>query len=189
MIINVRGTHGSGKSTLVRQIMRGYECTPVYMEGRRLPIGYTCLTADRDPPLFVLGHYEGDTSGGCDNVPNVRVMYKYIRRYAKRGFHVLYEGIVAQHGTPHIIAMHQEGFRIRVISLDIPAAKSIRAVRRRRRARGNDKPFDPKNTRDELDRVRWCNIKLRKHGVRVTRVRTRRKARMRVLHLLGLTGE
>lgn len=190
-IVNVRGTHGSGKSTLVRAVMDMYgHREPIYLPGllngkaRRNPIGYVLSHTGRRS-VFVLGSYEGDQGGGCDNVPQVAVMYKYIRRYANKKFHVLYEGILAQHGTPHIIKLHQDGFRVRVVSMDIPIGKAIKSIKRRRKARGNRNPFDATNTKDEVNRVRWCNIKLRAHGVRVTKVRARRDARDLVVRWLG----
>lgn len=187
MIINVRGTHGSGKSHLVRAILRSYRrVNPIYMGGRRQPIGYECRQRGC-PRLFVLGHYETPGGGGgCDTIGKPDIMFQYIKRYAKHGWHVLYEGIVAQHGVPRAIELHDLGYDLRVFVLDLPLAKCIRAVKRRRKARGNDKPFDPKNLIEEWEaRILPALPRLRAAGIRVTLCASRRRAAHRIRALLG----
>lgn len=104
MIINIRGGSGSGKSTIVREIMRHYgEVIPHYVEGRKRPLWYDCrLPDDRDPTLRVLGHYE-TPCGGCDTIsknPNdpeekaMAFIHRLVREADDAGLHVLYEGVI-----------------------------------------------------------------------------------------------
>jgi ABC-type multidrug transport system ATPase subunit len=189
MIINVRGTHGSGKSTLVRRVMEHYKYRePIMLEGRRQPIGYVCR--DKKTPhlctnvLFVAGHYES-AGGGCDNIPKVDLMFRMIRRYAKLGYHVIYEGILAQHSTDNALRLHRK-YKFRVIVMDTPLKKAIRGVRKRRRQRGNTKPFDPKNVIKEQRSVHNAVRRLSEHGLHVRSFTSRSKALQRVTHLLRI---
>jgi predicted ABC-type ATPase len=180
MIINIRGTHGSGKTTLVRRLMKEFRrCKPIFIDGRRQPIGYEC-----DRSVFIVGHYEGDASGGCDTIPKVDLMYKWIRRYAKRGYAVIFEGILAQHNATRLIALRDQGFVVRVIQIQIPLKKAIRSVKRRRRARGNRRAFNPANVIRENRALQSSANRLRTDGVRVAICDTRRAASNRVRALL-----
>ncbi len=74
MIINPRGSGGSGKTELVRRTLADYgwdgsvEVVPLRREGRERPIGYRLRHPQGGRPLVVLGHY-ARTSGGCDTLP------------------------------------------------------------------------------------------------------------------------
>ena len=182
MIVHVRGTNGAGKTRLVRAVMDRYKrCKPVHIDGRKHPIGYIC-----DKRLFVLGHYEGPT-GGCDTIGKVDLMHKMINKYHMRGLDVLFEGIVAQHSIPRILALHARGFKIRVVSIDVSTKKAIRSVQKRRKERGNTNPFNPQNLIDEVRRVNNGTQRLIDGGVKVYRYPTRSESRDRVFRLLGLT--
>ena len=77
MIINIRGTSGSGKSFLVRHIMRLYpKQVPVYVSDRRQPISYTLSRSGRK--LLVVGHYES-VCGGCDTVHSMDAIFDLVR--------------------------------------------------------------------------------------------------------------
>ncbi len=79
LIINPRGTSGSGKTELVRRILAGYDwergatrkggsnIEPIYRAGRSSPFAYRLQHPLGGRPLMVLGHYEA-TSGGCDTI-------------------------------------------------------------------------------------------------------------------------
>lgn len=190
MIINVRGTHGSGKTTLVRRVMEHYKYRePIHMKGRKAPIGYVCR--DKKSPhactnvLFVAGSYESVT-GGCDTIPKVDLMYKKIKEYADLGYHVLFEGILAQHSTPNIKKLYDRGYNPRVIVLDVPVKKSIRGVKKRRAERGDTRPFNPTNVRKEAGGVLSTSDRLKSYGVKVILCKSRRRALNRVLSLLEL---
>lgn len=190
MIINVRGTHGSGKTTLVRKVMSHYKKgKPVYITGgRRLPIGYICRSKQEGQrALFVPGSYEHPVTGGCDNIITVDLIYGQIRRYAKRGYDVVYEGIVAQHSTPNIIKMHDRGLKVRAVVLKIPLKRALRGVKSRRKLRGETRPFNPLNTTREAQNIITSSVRLQEAGVRVRYSTTRKAALDQTLKWLGLS--
>lgn len=70
MIINLRGTHGSGKSTAVRRVMGKcpYVCKvhTTIPEAVRPIVGYDCKLPNGQS-LYVLGNY-ANACGGADGI-------------------------------------------------------------------------------------------------------------------------
>jgi adenylate kinase family enzyme len=104
MIFNIRGTSGSGKTHLVRQIVKHYKHRVItdaddHIFGYQLPNN-----------LWVLGRYDDAIKGGgVDNITG-RLFKRYqtgggdgnsmdavdmqVRRWAERGRHVIFEGLI-----------------------------------------------------------------------------------------------
>lgn len=98
-VVNLRGTGGSGKSTVVRRVMERYrgssaEVVPERAEGRKQPTGYRVDYASGGA-LYVPGHYE-TACGGCDTIKTVDEVYALVSRAVSAGWDVLYEGIMVQ---------------------------------------------------------------------------------------------
>ena len=135
MIISLRGTSGSGKTHLVREIMRGYGEQVVTIsyppeEGaKRRPLGYLCGDVG-GKRLFVPGHYE-IANGGIDTLPTLDYVYRLIREHHALGCHVLYEGKNMSDGWGRVVAMHAEGLPVRVALLSTPLSECVASVRRR----------------------------------------------------------
>lgn len=186
MIINVRGTHGSGKTELVRRVMKRYRThKPIHVDGRRLPIGYVCRGSENGRALFVPGHYNpGTLTGGCDTIKDVKTMFRLIRRYAEKDCDVIFEGILAQHSTPNIVKLHADGFDVRVVILNLPIKRSIRGIYARRHANKNYEPLDETNARKEAVDCLTAGAKCRDGGVRVVRKTSRKSALRYTLKLL-----
>lgn len=100
MIINIRGTSGSGKSHLVRSVMDLYGLrTKFFVENRKQPIGYTAHRRTSGRNLSVLGHYE-TACGGCDTIPSLDQIFS--RAMKAHGEHdVLFEGLI-EIGRAHV---------------------------------------------------------------------------------------
>jgi hypothetical protein len=134
MIINLKGTNGSGKSTIVHQIIKSYGIvnmvTYPLIERKRKPMGYLCWHKDSIRRLFVPGHYEIQ-NGGVDTLPDLEYAYKLILEHHQLGADVLYEGKNLSDGMKNITLMQHVGLDVRVIFLDLPLAACIRAVRKR----------------------------------------------------------
>lgn len=145
MIIQVRGTSGSGKTTLVRSIMRLYDtkCS-IKMKGRRKPWGYVLSHPGRKS-LYVPGHYE-TPCGGCDTLPDYDSAYNAIRQAHEEGMDVLYEGLLASGEFKRAANLHQDGYPYKICCLDVPIETCLEGIQDRRKARGNEKPVNPKNT-------------------------------------------
>lgn len=128
MIINLKGTNGAGKSTVVRRIMRLYQDRmPIMVQGRLKPIGYL-LRQDGMTPLFIPGHYE-IANGGIDTIRDIDVAYDLIKTHDASGRHVLYEGKNMQDRSRKISEFHPE--KIRIICIDHPVDECIKSVRER----------------------------------------------------------
>lgn len=151
MVINIRGTGGAGKSTLVRNIMALYEFrTPSYIEGRKRPVFYICKGKDKEP-LFVPGHYDTPT-GGCDTLSTVDDVYTLVRSGAN-GNHVLYEGIMIGDDVKRAVALSKEQ-KVLVIALSTPIEECLAGIQSRRDKRGAMEVLNPRNTISRLDRLK-----------------------------------
>lgn len=80
MLINLRGTSGSGKSTAVRQLIEMATSKDVYVEGRKKPL-YSIHRLENGKTFATLGHYE-TPCGGCDTLKkldDVFALYEQIK--------------------------------------------------------------------------------------------------------------
>lgn len=187
--VNIRGTGGSGKSTLVRRVMELYASkAPVYRDGRRQPIYYQ-LTGGRNN-LLVPGHYE-TACGGCDTIKTVDEVYALIDSTSSD---VLYEGIIAQDDVTRAVAFSKrvgvDGGSLVVIRLNTPIEVCLDRIRGRRaeaaKAKGKDpEPLNEKNTRGRYEsQLRICS-RLKDAGVSVEALSCE-DAFVRVRELLGV---
>jgi hypothetical protein len=139
MIISLRGTNGSGKSTIVREIMKSYE-TIVKVKyppdwSKRVPTGYICINKDSVRRLFVVGHYEAVkdkiVNGGVDTTPGLAYAYDLALKHHEFGCDVIMEGKNFTESPKWILNLHECKFDIRVALIDIPLEECIKSVRGR----------------------------------------------------------
>lgn len=191
--INIRGTGGSGKSTLVQNIMALYpDKVERHIEGRKRPIAYI-RKGPGLTPLFVPGHYE-TACGGCDTVKTTDQVYDLVREGLQLGTggNVLYEGIMVMDDVRRAVeldtwmrAWNLPAGRLHVIALTTPIEDCLAAIRDRRAARGDEKPLNEKNTRDRAKRMLSGLARLKDAGVVVEKM-DRDAAFLRVRELLGV---
>lgn len=136
MIINIRGTHGAGKSTVVRRVLESYKATPQFVPGRGRPYAYVC-----EGGPYILGSYENVT-GGCDTLPSLEIIFEGAKAAADAGHDVLFEGIMQS--MKRLVELHKH-HPVTVIALTTPLQTCIDSVMGRRAERGQDGDFDPKN--------------------------------------------
>jgi hypothetical protein len=146
LIINPRGTGGSGKTELARRIMTGYRwkeagaLEAIHRTGRERPIGYRLRHPHGGRPLFVLGHYER-TSGGCDTIRaadgGLDEIFRLANTWASSGHDVLLEGsaLSAEHMRSSVLAGRH---RTHVLFLSTGVEQSARNLAVRRRLRRSD---------------------------------------------------
>jgi hypothetical protein len=95
MLINLRGTNGSGKSTVVRKFFeRCQKSRELFgVLGPRRPEAYAVGLKGVTKPLYLIGPYQTPT-GGVDalGLP-VEGLIKLLEKYKAKG-HVLFEGVV-----------------------------------------------------------------------------------------------
>lgn len=180
MIVNIRGTGGSGKSTLVRRVMELYWLRePLMMEGRRRPYGYR-LRAEGRRTLYVVGHYE-TACGGGDTIKTVDEVFLGVEREARLGHDVLFEGIMSQDDVRRTIGLKDLGLLI--VMLTTPVAECLDAIRARRATRPNAPPLKEHKTVTRAATVRRSCDRLAAAGVSVERL-DREAAFQRVKELL-----
>ena len=143
VIINPRGTGGSGKTELARRILSDYGwgkdgiVQPLRREGRERPIGYRLRHPLGGRPLIVLGHYER-TSGGCDTIPltdgGLDEIFRLADASATGGHDVLLEGAACsvEYSRSAVLARRH---RLHVLHLSTSLEQSVRNLVARRRAR------------------------------------------------------
>lgn len=148
MIINIRGTSGSGKSTIAKKVMSLYRGPHIryFEEGRRQPIGYACHRENSGKPLAVIGHYE-IACGGTDTISGYEKIFALIRKAHESGMDVLYEGLLLSGDVKWAAKLHEDGLPLLVIGLNVPIEVCLDAVNTRRHAKKPDAlPVNPANT-------------------------------------------
>lgn len=151
MIINIRGTSGSGKSYVVRQIMERFGPAevrrPILGESRSTkPLGYYLPNVN----LFVPGSYE-NTCGGCDTIDTMDEVGARVKAAYDSGYHVLFEGVMVSSVLGRWIEM-SIGKDWRWVFLDTPLDECLKRIEERRKARGDDRPVNPVRTQEKHKR-------------------------------------
>ena len=137
IVINPRGTGGSGKTALVRRIMQDYgPAVPIRRAGRQRPIGYRLRHPAAGRPLAVLGAYEG-CRGGCDTIPlgdgGLEEAFRLAAAWAAEGQDVVLEGLLLSAEVQRTAAL-AELHPVHVLRLATPLGDCTRALVARRRA-------------------------------------------------------
>lgn len=166
MIINIRGTSGSGKTFATRRVMElcGKEIL-YHIEGRKRPMAHIFPDAN----LVVMGSYQ-TTCGGCDTISKFDDCYEAIDKFAKERRHVLYEGLRQASDVKRIKWLRKQGHKVVAVTLTTPLEECLEAVRERRLARGNTKPLNPFNTTSKYKGIHRADSRLLYMGVSVHKV-------------------
>lgn len=177
---NLRGTNGSGKTFVARELLRLTNAEPCLFFGKKVA-AYKGLMFDQ--PFFLIGSYETQC-GGCDTISSVAQVAELLRllmtnndddavfdHYSNSGI-VFFEGLMISHMLGTVGAMQNRlGKNYNVLSfLDTPLETCIERVRRRRFERGDERPFDPRNIIKDHPRVASCMVNAVKAGYRVRTV-------------------
>jgi thymidylate kinase len=172
VIIKIHGTSGSGKTTIIRELMKISDppvtdfvnMTTGKVEGHLLHLPGVLK------PVVVLGPYGKAHCGGLDAVSGTDNHVVLLRRYVVWG-HVLYEGLLGsecygamgvaseQYGDEHVFAF-----------LDTPIETCIQRVKDRRAEKGNLKPLNEDNTRDRVKKIAALEAKLKRMGKMVVSI-------------------
>jgi thymidylate kinase len=135
LLVNIRGTHGSGKSTAIRALMEKATFRPIYdvLFGPRHPEGYVGALPGVSVPTFVIGPYTNTSEcGGCDQISRNATVMTLIEKYAAKG-HVVFEGSLVSscYGAVGRL-LEQWGMDSVFVFLDTPLEECIRRVEKRR---------------------------------------------------------
>jgi hypothetical protein len=151
-IVQVRGTHGSGKSTVVRSLLAPQTSPDGRLQiaaqalrsdrGGQRPLGYVCMNG-----LTIVGSYETDC-GGCDGITKQDEITARVREWSLHS-DVVFEGILASKTYERYAALAREqisrGGRYVFAYLNTPLVECLKRVGARRFRRGEDKPLNPAN--------------------------------------------
>ena len=142
MIINIRGTNGSGKSWLVHRIiqyMGGIKTVGRIKQskGKSIPAVSRCRKRVRGKRVYIIGVYSGSFGGGCDVISNQAIIYRLAAKYSKRG-HVILEGLLMSGMCGSLIQISKE-IKAEVVwaVLDTPFEMCYTATLLRRHTKGN----------------------------------------------------
>lgn len=154
-IIQVRGTSGSGKTTVMREVMDGItnKWKPNFIEGRKRPLYYSYMGL-----YAVLGHYEIDC-GGCDTIGSVPQVFRVIESLQSNFKFILGEGLLLSEDVIWV-----EKYDANILFLTTSVDRCLKRVEKRQQAKGR-KPKDPERVVRKL----------------TTRIGTIERARLRLL--------
>lgn len=140
-VIDIRGTHGSGKSYIVHQLLGAFPGTPILDDDEQI-IGYYL----EDIETAVVGKYTTDC-GGCDGIKTADEVVRRVKLFhGSEGVkNVVLEGILVSHTFARYSALAKGLEDYRFLFLDTPMEVCIARVQSRRLARANRKPFNPRN--------------------------------------------
>lgn len=145
MIINLRGTNGSGKSTIVRALLSANPHKLCYgVLGPRYPEAYAITLPKRNRLIYLLGPYLTPT-GGMDVVQPYDLIPGLISKYAVKG-DVIFEGVLISKSKGAVGEhLEQWGKNAVLIFLDTPLQVCIDSVQKRRSTRGDERTLNPHN--------------------------------------------
>lgn len=166
MIINIRGTSGSGKSTIVRKLLDNFPHTPVWDNSSKPKVlGYQ-LDDLGGRRVRIVGKYE-TPCGGCDGIKTQDEVEQRVRDWHELGYDVLFEGLLISHiyGRWAKLAKDVGTGNMLFAFLDTPLEVCLERVKARRVARGNDTPFNETNTRQKWADARRVCAKAKADGL------------------------
>jgi len=167
LIIQIRGTSGSGKTHAMRATMSllsgGAAWMGVRTEVRRQPLYYiNNYAAIRKLPFTaVLGHYES-ACGGCDNIGSAARVYELLTTLAVANpqWSFLCEGLLLSEDVKWTSQLPD----VRVIFLTTPLETCIAQIEKRRKEAGNEKPLNRKNTENRVAVIERARLRLEEAG-------------------------
>ena len=169
-IVAIKGTNGSGKSTVVRELIARLGKQSILRVNSK-EAGYRCKYEDGS--LFVLGKYKNAVCGGLDSSFSyggaADDLLLCIDKLAPQG-HVVCEGVIAitSYGfgrvTRFATKLERKGHRMIFARIDTPAEVCVERVKQRRLEAGNMKPFNPEGLLHKYESILTSQEKLRQAG-------------------------
>lgn len=183
MILNIRGTHGSGKSTMVLKLLKQFPHVATDLNPRGRPNNYKVKLPGVKKPLFIVGPYE-TACGGCDAVQPYDLIWPRVEQFALTG-HVLFEGALVSSSVGNIGRAMAERKDCVLGFLDTPLEVCLERIAARRQARGDERPLNPYNTTVKFEGILRSRPKFEQLGIMCVDI-PYRKAYLFVLSLLGV---
>ena len=171
-IVSLRGTSGSGKSTVAYALLNGCPKEDILGADGKVQ-GYRVDAAryGLHTPVCIIGRYT-TVCGGLDTVPTQLEAAERSLTAHRKGWHVLAEGLLSSAaglGGAFTRAIYDSGDAVFAI-LDTPLEVCLARVQGRRAARGDDRPFNPKNTIAKYEQTHSTAASLRVAGCDVRNI-------------------
>lgn len=194
MIISLRGTNGSGKSWVIRQLLDvggarlnsstsevGLYQGIVGRLGPKRPEAYKLKLPGVTKPTHVLGPYVGNNCCGLDQVTMFEIIPKLIEDYASRG-HVVFEGVLisTMYGVIGDL-MERWGKQSVFLTLTTPLEQCINQVNARR---GDKGPINPKLMTDKFRAIQRVHDRVVSEGIMDAELTSSTDACGRIIELL-----
>lgn len=159
MIVNIRGTNGSGKSTIIKALLQRFPHMELFGAlGPRRPEVYKVRVTG--VWFYIVGPYQSLT-GGIDAVPiSSPQIVELLEKYRKLG-HVVFEGVVIStyHGAVgEWLVQHKD--EARVVYLDTPLSVCLQGLE----ARGSV-PRGTKNVEAKIKMIERTRLRFEEAGV------------------------
>lgn len=170
MILQVRGTSGSGKTTVMRQLMERLGVWEAYyIPGKKRPLFYQSAFANKEkwPRCVVLGHYESPC-GGCDTIGSARQVYELAQSFSQ-GETILMEGLLLSEDSKWT-PMFRDKHEVKVFFLTTSLERCLAQIKGRRQEVGNEKELNVTNTSRRVAVIERARVKLIDTGVTCRRV-------------------
>ncbi len=152
LLLNVRGTSGSGKTTIVRKFMEEYGVEHIpkwgdkkqYLQGKGFPGAAKVVVPGWQSPIYFIGNYSSPGCGGLDTVYSQEDSITLAIKYLQEG-HVICEGLLTSGLGPGGIfckkGMAEVPSQMRFLFLNTTLEQCIENVNKRRRSMGNMEVF------------------------------------------------
>ena len=160
-VINIRGTSGCGKTTIVRNILQ-HGVWETWRDEHNKILAYY----NKNLNWAVVGSYE-NTCGGCDGIKTQDEAEYRIQFLIDSGFNVLFEGLVISTITGRwgeLARKNSEKSNFLFYYVNTPIEECIERVKKRRFDAGNVKPFNEENTRNRVKAIETTFQKLSQSG-------------------------
>lgn len=159
-VINLRGTSGSGKTSVVKNILSQNIWTPWIYDGKIFAY------YDENSRWAVIGSYE-NACGGCDTIKTQNEVESRIEQFLNAGYNVVFEGLLISTLSSRWIKFSQkisDRANMLFYYLDTPIETCLERVKNRRISKGNVKPFNPTNTVERVKAIDTTYKKLSEAG-------------------------
>lgn len=161
-VINLRGTSGSGKTSIVRNILNHGRWVKWNDPSGKKVWGYINI----DLRWAIVGSYE-NTCSGCDTIRTQDETEQRIEQLLDWGLNVIFEGLLISTLSSRWIKFSQriaEKANTLFYYLDTPIEECLNRIQARRQAAGNTRPFNTKNTMDRVKAIETTYQKLTAAG-------------------------
>lgn len=170
LVIQVRGTSGSGKTWVMQQVMeRLGNWAPRYVPRRKRPLWYRLI--QDYPAVVVLGGYD-TACGGCDSVGSAAAVYDLIQKVQVEEVPnvILAEGLLLSEDAKWTAQLLADGLDLRVAYLTTAVERCITQINTRRAAAGRTELANVSNTTRRVAVIERSRVKLEAAGVHCVQV-------------------